>query len=518
MRAFLGLACLALVALFVGLERPDWMDEREARDAAVAQRLVAFREPLTPTLDGTPWFEKPVLGYALEAAAITWSHGTPAGPRAARAVLAIALVALTVAIGRRWLGGRAGWLAGAVLATSLALPLAARTDGTQLFATSLGWIGWAVLARARSEGDPPRHLTLGYLALALALLIAGPFPALWPLIAVAWGGGPAPGGRLHRRAGLILMLGLALPWYGAMLERHGAAFVAALPAFPYGEGPGAPWYTLPARVLGFLVVGFFPWSTMLPVAALYRWTNAGTAPSRVSAASRQFLVALGVALAPIGFATAAPLPAILPALPAAALLVGGLLDRAFSGEPLAGRAVAQAAWLTAGAGTVAAVLMELASRRLGPGASELRLLAAFLLVSAWGPALASFMGRNRALPALFAVLVALGTPLVLGRTLPALEGYLSAGPVAAAMNGVSAHDAPLLLLESPPASLRIVLERNLAVPPRLAPAFHTLRGADGWAYVAYAPRRESEVARAASPAPLDILLRTPAWVLARVRP
>jgi 4-amino-4-deoxy-L-arabinose transferase-like glycosyltransferase len=515
MRAFIGLALLALATLFVGLDRPDWMDEREARDGAVAQRLMQLHEAITPTLDGTPRFEKPLLGYTIEFLGLSLTPASPAAARALRSILAVLLVALTVAIGRRRMGARAGWLAGAVLATSLALPLAARTDGTQLLATSLAWLGWAVLAGARLESQRPRHFTLAYGALALAFLVAGPIPALWPLVAVELGGGTVPRVRLHRTAGLLLVLGLALPWYGAMVERHGVPFALALPAFPYGGGSGVPWYTHPARWLGFLVVGFYPWSTMLPVAALYRWTT-GAGASAV--ATRQLLVALAVALATMLFAPALPLPAVLPALPAAALLVASLLEGVFANGMLAVRAIGQAAWLAAGGGTVAAILLEIVSRRLGVGASALRLLAAFTLVSAWGPALASFLGRSRALPALFAAQVALGTPLVLGRVLPALEGYVSAGPVAAAMNGVTTPATPLLLVEPPPASLRLRLGRHFAVPAGLAASMRALQGDGGWAYVAYPPRRESEVARAASPAPLEILLRTPALVLARVRP
>jgi len=209
---------------------------------------------------------------------------------------------------------------------------------------------------------------------------------------------------------------------------------------------------------------------------------------------------------------------MLPALPAAALLVASLLEGVFADEKLAVRAMGQASWLAAGGGTVAAILLEIVSRRLGIGAAALRLLAAFTFVSAWGPALASFLGRNRALPALFAAQVALGTPLVFGRVLPALEGYVSAGPVATAMSEVTSQQSPLLLVETPPVSLRLELKRHFAVPSTLADAMRSLPGDGGWSYVAYPPRRESEVARAASPAPLEILLRTPALVLARVRP
>src|SRR5262249_23737731 len=129
---------------------------------------------------------------------------------------------------------------------------------------------------------------------------------------------------------------------------------------------------------------------------------------------------------------------------------------------------------------------------------------------------AAFMRRPRAVPAFMAALVALGTPLVALRTLPALHDRLSASAVASAMNQVSAPNTPLMVVERPPASLRARLERRIGFPLHLAPALRDLRGQDGWAYVAFPPRRESEVARAAAPQPLEILTRTPGLVLARV--
>jgi 4-amino-4-deoxy-L-arabinose transferase-like glycosyltransferase len=524
-RALWTLGALAVIGLFVGLGDLDWVDDRESRDAAIAHELAFRREKLTPILGGIPQFEKPLLAYAPEVLAAAATPGSPVGTRAMKGALAAALVLLTGAIGARWMGVRVGTLSAAVLATSLALPIAARTDGTQLLATCLGWFAWAGLARAVLGEGKPRGLTLSYLALAVALLVAGPWPALWPLAAVAFHRAVfrvrAPDHAARRPgvqavAGTLLMLGLALPWYGAMLERHGGAFALELAAFPYGGVPGNPWYAAPARMLGFLVVGFYPWSTLLPAAALYRWTVAGAVDVESVALTRLLIATLAASLVPVAFAPAAPLPSALPALPAAALLVGALLDRAFAREPIAHRAVAQASWLVGGSGTVAAVMLMFVSRRLGEAAPEVRLLAAFLLVAAWAPALAVFIRRTRAVPALLACTVALGTPLVLLRTLPALEGYLTTGPVAAAMNAASAKNAPLLVLESPPASLHLRLERHLSLRSNLARGFRMDRGDDGWAYVAYPPRRESEVARAAAPAPLEILLRTPALVLARV--
>jgi hypothetical protein len=100
-----------------------------------------------------------------------------------------------------------------------------------------------------------------------------------------------------------------------MLERHGAPFALALPAFHYGAEPGSPWYVAPARAIGFMVVGFFPWSAVLPAAALYRWTGEGGADFAANRETDLLIVTLLLTLVPILFAPAAPLPAVLPAPP-----------------------------------------------------------------------------------------------------------------------------------------------------------------------------------------------------------
>ncbi|HET9327063.1 MAG TPA: hypothetical protein VFQ05_09845 [Candidatus Eisenbacteria bacterium] len=519
MRALLVLGVLSLAGLFVGLGRIDWMDAREARDAWIARDLVQRRELLTPSLGGVPRFEKPLLAYGLEIAAASLTPDSPAGPRAVKAALAVALVVLTAWIGARHLGARAGAIAGVVLATSLALPVASRSDGTQLFATLLGWLAWAGLAKV-ALGHPSRARLASYALMAILLVVAGPFPAFWPLAAVVLHARrhriAEKGPSLGALAGFLFVVGWGLPWYGAMLERHGAPFALALPAFPYGGEPGSPWYVAPARAIGFMVVGFFPWSALLPAAALYRWTGEGGSDFATNRVTDLLTVTLLTTLVPLLFAPAAPIPAILPALPAAAMLTGALLDRVFTGEALAARATAQASWLIAGSGTVAALMLAWIARRLELGAPELRLMAAFLFLVSWAPALASFIGRVRAVPALITLVVAAGTPLAAWKVLPALEDRLSAGPVASAMNQVSAPAARLLVLEPPPVSLRMRLERPLAFPRSLVSGLRELRGEDGWTYVAFTPRRQSEVARAAAPAPLEILARSPMLVLARV--
>ena len=95
----------------------------------------------------------------------------------------MALALAVTAIGTRAFGARSGWLAGCVMASSLGLPLAARADGVQVYATLLAWLAigqWIALFTARAR-VPNMSLTLGWLALGAAAITGGLLPALWPL-------------------------------------------------------------------------------------------------------------------------------------------------------------------------------------------------------------------------------------------------------------------------------------------------------------------------------------------------
>jgi 4-amino-4-deoxy-L-arabinose transferase-like glycosyltransferase len=533
-RALLVLGAVSLLGLFVGLGSTDFADDREARDAAVARETWQRRELLRPRLGGEPVLAKPLVGYLPEMAGAVWTGRSPVGSRVIRAVAGLILVAGTGWLGIRHLGRSAGLAGAAVLATSLALPLACRTDGLQVVATVLDWAALALLADVLLRGPSPWRLSLAYLALAATLVMAGPLPALWPLGALAlglwWSNAPGEWRRLQPLAGLGVMFGLALPWYGALTELFGREFLQHALAFPYADPSASHWYALPARALGFLVVGFFPWSTLLPEAALraVRWpppldvvallTPGEKPPARASLTLEPLLLgALVMAALAMPLPPAAPLSASLPALPAAALLVGRALARMFEREPAWGRLAVQASLLLGVTGTAGAVLMTMVSPRLGLEAPALRLVATFMLVSSWAPFAATLLRQPAAAAALMAVPVALGSPLVFSRTLPALEEYLDTRVAAEAFLTTAPPGTPLLVLGSPPASLRLHLREHLVEPIDMRQALRAQRGRDGYAYVAFPAARESEVARAASPAPIEILIRAPALGLARVQ-
>ena len=522
-KGLLLFGAVALAALFLGLDRVDFMDDREARDAAVATEIAGTREFLTPRLGGQPWFEKPFLGYGLEIAGLRLTPESPTGPRALRALGAVLLTLVVGLMGRRHAGGRAGVCAAVVFATSLALPLAARSDGTQILASLLTWLAigaWLDVLHGRA----PRAALIGaYLCLAIVMLIAGPLPALWPFAAMAFTLGRARRWDLWRRlqpwSGLILVLGAALPWYGAILEREGPMFLLRALEFPYALPEITSWFAAPARALGYVFVGFFPWSTLLAAAMLRAagLTLAVDMPRELPPPEHFFVGALLMGLAPLMIASDAPASAVLAILPAMALLVGPVIDRALADEAIWQRAVGQAAWVLAITGTVAGWLLSTLSRRLaGAGDSEVRLLAVMLFVASWAPLLAGFLRRPRALPTLLALPVALGTVMVAWRTLPGLADLLTTRTVSQSMAQIAPPDAPLVLLQPPPASLRLRAGRPLVVADQLSRDLHSFRARDGHTYVAFPEARQSELAGAVSPRAVEILARTPALCLARV--
>jgi hypothetical protein len=112
--------------------------------------------------------------------------------------------------------------------------------------------------------------------------------------------------------------------------------------------------------------------------------------------------------------------------------------------------------------------------------------------------------------------VALGTPAVTLRLMPAMESYLGTRGVAEATDSILPPLATLVLIDPPPPTLRLYTQRNLVVADSLATALGDWRAENGFTYLAFRPARERDVTRA-SPAPPEILLRTPTLVLARVR-
>jgi 4-amino-4-deoxy-L-arabinose transferase-like glycosyltransferase len=529
--ALVGLLGLTLLPGLAAIEAIDW---REARDAQVTRESSMGREWVTPVFGHEPFFEKPLFAYAPELIAQKLLHRESpqalasttdvAASRAVRAAIAAVLALLVAVIGTRAFGSRAGWLAGCALASTVGLPLAARADGGQMLATLCAWLGIGALlevlqGRARTPG-----LTryFAWFAFGAAVVVGGPLPALWPLGGIALYFALARSRAAWRAvrpgSGLLVVLAMALPWYGIMTALYGRPFLAHVPFFPYAIGPRDHWLASPLMALSYPMVLGFPWSPLLAASlrdTAERLRRRGIADLHDSGHAASLVMCLFVAASvPIALVPHPPLTAALPALPAMALLCGRFLDRVLDGDVDA-RLLTGATRLAAALGTVLALLAALIATRIPDAAHGLQTLGAALLLASWAPLLADFAGRRKLAAALFALPVAFGAPLLETLVLPALEPWLNTCAAAEAMQAVAPPRAPLVLLEPAPPSLRLLLPHNLVEVRSLAQGMPALAARDGNVYVAFPPAREHEAARTA-PAPLEILLRSPTLVLARI--
>jgi 4-amino-4-deoxy-L-arabinose transferase-like glycosyltransferase len=361
------LAAAGVLALGVGLGATPLFDPDEPVYAQAGREMLHRGSWLVPYLDGRPWFDKPVLFYALEGLS---EKLLGPGALAARlpSVLAAALLAWLVArTAHRWFGRPAGSWAAWISLTALYPAVVARgavTDSVLILFLTMALVGFAELlgldrppqaGPARPAG--PAAWGLAVAGLALAALTKGPVaPALlalqvgaYALVTRSWA--PLRRGRVWL-AGLA-GVALAAPWYAYMMVRFPGSFVAGflgqqnLTRYLSPEHAGRPvWYFAPLLPLAFL-----PWTLFLPLMAR-RATGEADDPR-----PRAFLWTWVAVIMVFFSLSATKLPTyILPAVPALTLLLAAGLRRP-------ARAWRAAAWVT---GAVAAAALAWAATFVAP--------------------------------------------------------------------------------------------------------------------------------------------------------
>jgi 4-amino-4-deoxy-L-arabinose transferase len=262
---------LYIVALGVRpLVRPD-----ETRYAEISREMVATGDWIVPKLDGLRYFEKPVLGYWLNAAAISL-FGENAFAVRLPSALAAGISALLVFFMVRKFGGggSAALLTAAVFLTSLGVfvvGIFCVLDSVfSMFVTAtfvFFFFAWQEIASSRKKNAffalagiccGLGFLTKGFIAFVLPVAVIAPF-LLWErrwkqLLRIWW-------------VPLIVAVLVALPWCLAIHLRerdfwqyffwheHIQRFIN-----PEGDQHSKPlWFYIPA-----ILVGALPWSTWLP--------------------------------------------------------------------------------------------------------------------------------------------------------------------------------------------------------------------------------------------------------------
>lgn len=343
-----GVSCAVALALTVGAlyavhcDRPAFFDN-EGRFAEVAREMVESGDWITPRLDGTLFLNKPPLTYWL-AGLVFRAVGPSEWARLVPVLAAVLTLLATCRIGALLYGEAAGLLAGLVLATSVGFALEARTLRPDLLMTAA--IVTALFCWLRAERGDRRWsfglwaaLGIGVLAKGLVPLVVVGIPVgVATLRAHGWRGI----GRVRPVAGLCLLAAIVLPWHVLVARAHpGFAWDYVvnqhflffldkkLPRDSEGDALWFYWTSFATRLL--------PWSILLPLSLPD--AVRGASPGATAAERATFFLwtwAAGVLV----FFSLAPSRLehySLPALPAAALLVSRVSQRAAAGRlgPLA---------------------------------------------------------------------------------------------------------------------------------------------------------------------------------------
>lgn len=271
-------AAAALFVFTAGLGRLPLIDPDEGRYARTAQEMIQRGDYVVPHFDGQPRLQKPVLFYWLEAAGFRTLGFTEFAARLPSALAAIGTLLWLFLFVRPRLGEKAALTSCAVLATTPLFFAMARTATTDMTLTF--FVLGAAVSLYEGLAEPVRrwrHLIVAGVCLGLGLLTKGPVALLLPFIAVA----AALAARKRApitvagRAVTVawIMVAVALPWVALLIHRVGWEHVLeiwrreTLERYAGGlDHPESPLYFFLTAPLVF-----FPWSALIPLAALTAW-------------------------------------------------------------------------------------------------------------------------------------------------------------------------------------------------------------------------------------------------------
>jgi 4-amino-4-deoxy-L-arabinose transferase-like glycosyltransferase len=325
---------VATLTIAVGLGDVTLWEPDEPRFAEATRQMFQRGDFLTPYFNGVPRFEKPILLYWLQAVAVAVLGPTELAARLPAALAGIGCVLLLYAIGRSVTSERAALVAALVLATTFRFVTYARlglTDTPVLFfivATLYGFV------RASSPGSGMAPPLLAWACVGLGVLTKGPIGLLPVVIWAAYALVARDWSLIIRTRpfqGAALAAAIALPWYVAMILWYGRAFVDFALGHEIAARALSESFDSPVRGLFYYVKVWpgdtAPWSALVVAAVSwlgFRWRRLDPATRD---ASRFALTWFATVFAVFTLSRTKVPHYVLPAYPAAALLVGVFVDR-----------------------------------------------------------------------------------------------------------------------------------------------------------------------------------------------
>ena len=180
----------------------------------------------TPYLNGVPRFEKPILFYWTQAAAVSVFGDHEFAARLPSALGGVGIVFLLYLIGVEIASRRAAFVAALVLSTMFRFVTFARiglTDVPVMFFIVAALYGCVRAISATS----PKWMAFAWSCVGLGVLTKGPVGLLPVPIWVAYAAlsrDRSLFARTRPLLGLVLTVAIALPWYVVMAVEHGRAF------------------------------------------------------------------------------------------------------------------------------------------------------------------------------------------------------------------------------------------------------------------------------------------------------
>jgi len=292
------LLLLCLCTFLLGLGRTAIVDSDEAFYAGAGREMVASGDWITPHYNFETRLNKPILYYWLVAGTFKVGGVTETAARLWAALSGVGLALLAFLVGRRWVNDGTGFVAGAIVATSIGVVLLARQALPDIpLALFISLAIWSAIEATTSHaigisGAPKTgpHLSrrswllVAAASLALGLITKGPIAIALPVVAVVpivvWerftrraDGSTAtlPLSVLDLAAAAAVFIAIAAPWYVAVTRVHGLDFLSRfflhenldrfasetfnerrLPFFYFGVMAGG---LLPWTAFGLLVIG-----------------------------------------------------------------------------------------------------------------------------------------------------------------------------------------------------------------------------------------------------------------------
>jgi 4-amino-4-deoxy-L-arabinose transferase-like glycosyltransferase len=229
-RASALLCALAVLAsFFVGLSRAPLFDVDEGAFSQATLEMFQRGDFLSTTLNGEPRHDKPILVYWLQAASVAALGPGELALRLPSALCATLWALLTFLFARRFFDTPRALLAAVMLSTSLGVYIIGRAATADallncLIAATM-FAAWLHLHTGRRGWLYATHAAIG-----LGFLAKGPVAILIPFAVTLLFCLLRRDLRTWARAvfdwrGLALFALIALPWYAAILQREGWAFV-----------------------------------------------------------------------------------------------------------------------------------------------------------------------------------------------------------------------------------------------------------------------------------------------------